>query len=256
MAAYRHDDRGDAAVIRLEGLRKGYGPVVAVEDVSFEVPNGVVTGLLGPNGAGKTTVLRTITGLVSPHRGRVLVDDLDAGREGPRARARLGVLPEGAGVYDRLTVREHLAYSGELQGMKRPILEPHVTRLLDRFGLTSLGARRAGTLSTGERRRLLLAAAMVHDPGNLVLDEPTNGLDVFSARALRREVRRLAAAGCAVLFSSHVMPEVAATCDRVVVLDKGRVVAVGTPAELMARAGTASLEEAFVSIIGSEEGLS
>ncbi len=127
--------------------------------------------------------------------------------------------------------------------------------MLDQLGLTPLAARHAGGLSLGERRRLALARALVHEPGNLVLDEPTNGLDVMSARAVRQEIRRLAAAGCAVLVSSHVMPEVAAMCDRVVVLARGRVAATGTPAELMAETGCVTLEEAFVRIIGSDEGL-
>jgi sodium transport system ATP-binding protein len=152
-------------------------------------------------------------------------------------------------------VREHLEYAGALHGLRPPDLRRRVDTLLDQFALTPLANRRAGTLSLGQRRRTALARALVHDPANVVLDEPTSGLDVLSAREVRREVRRLAAAGRAVILSSHVMPEVAAVCDCVVVLSRGAVAAAGTPAEIIARSGRASLEEAFVELIGSEEGL-
>jgi sodium transport system ATP-binding protein len=242
-------------MIQLEGLQKRYGRTVAVRDVSLVAADGIVTGLLGPNGAGKTTALRAITGLVRPDAGRALVDGLDVSQRPAEARARLGVVPESAGTYDRLSVREHVDYSGQLHGMDRSAIERRAGLLLDQLGLTALASRHAGGLSLGERRRLALARALVHDPANLVLDEPTNGLDVMSARGVRHEIRRLAAAGCAVLVSSHMMPEVAAMCDRVVVLARGVVAATGTPAELMAQTGCATLEEAFVHIIGSDEGL-
>ena len=255
MAVIRRGRRWNTAMIQLDAIQKRYGQTVAVRDVSLLAPNGLVTGLLGPNGAGKTTVLRAITGLIRPDAGRAMVDGLDVSAQPRESRAKLGVVPESAGTYDRLTVREHVAYSGELHGLNRSSLHRRVDELLDQLGLTALAARYAGGLSLGERRRLALARALVHDPGNLVLDEPTNGLDVMSARAVRQEIRRRAAAGGAVLVSSHVMPEVAAMCDRVVVLANGLVAAAGTPAELVAHAGCATLEEAFVRIIGSDEGL-
>lgn len=242
-------------MIQLDGIQKRYGNTVAVRDISLSAPDGVVTGLLGPNGAGKTTALRAITGLIRPDAGRAIVDGLDVSARPGDVRARLGVVPEGAGLYDRLTVWEHVEYSGELHGLSRLVIDGRVGVLLDQLGLTPLASRHAGGLSLGERRRLALARALVHEPLNLVLDEPTNGLDVMSARDVRREIRRLAAAGCAVLVSSHVMPEVAALCDRVVVLARGRVAATGSPAELIAQTGCTTLEEAFVRIIGSDEGL-
>lgn len=242
-------------MIQLDGIQKRYGKTVAVHDVSLLAPNRLVTGLLGPNGAGKTTALRVITGLIHPDQGRAMVDGLDVSASPNDVRARLGVVPESAGTYDRLSVREHVTYSGELHGLGRTEIARRVEVLLAQLGLTALATRHAGGLSLGERRRLALARALVHEPGNLVLDEPTNGLDVMSARAVRQEIRRLAAAGCAVLVSSHVMPEVAALCDRVVVLANGRVAATGTPAELIAQTGCATLEEAFVRIIGTDEGL-
>jgi sodium transport system ATP-binding protein len=242
-------------MIAFENLRKTYGKTVAVDSVSFVAPNGMVTGLLGPNGAGKTTALRVLTGLVKPDGGSALVDGRDVQQDPLTARARLGVLPEAVGLYDHLTVREHLVYSGELHCLPGPDLRHRVERLLEQLGLIPLAGRRAGQLSLGQRRRVALARALVHDPPNVVLDEPTSGLDVLSAREVRREVRRLADTGCAVVLSSHVMPEVSAVCDRIVILSRGLVVASGTPAGILAQTGASVLEEAFVSLIGSEEGL-
>ncbi len=242
-------------MIRVQDIRKRYGATIAVDGVSLDVPDGVITGLLGPNGAGKTTTIRAITGLVRPDAGHVAVDGLDVARRPMPARARLGVVPETIGVYDHLTVREHIEYSARLQGLDNALTRIRTDDLLAQMGLTPLSGRRAAGLSMGERRRLALARAMVHQPRNLVFDEPTNGLDVMSAREVRREIKRLAAGGCAVLVSSHVMPEVAMLCDRVIVMARGTIVAAGTPTELMQQHGGATLEEAFVRVIGSEEGL-
>ena len=242
-------------MIRVQHIRKQYGSTLAVNDVSLDVPDGMVTGLLGPNGAGKTTTIRAITGLTRPDAGGVEVDGVDVARHPLQARAQLGVVPETIGVYDHLTVREHVEYSAELQGVGATCINARIANLLTQMGLTALTARRAGGLSMGERRRLALARAMVHQPRNLVFDEPTNGLDVMSAREVRKEIRRLAGAGCAVLVSSHVMPEVALLCDRVIVMAGGAIVAAGTPAELIQQTRCATLEDAFVRVIGSEEGL-
>jgi sodium transport system ATP-binding protein len=242
-------------MIAVDRLRKTYRTTVAVDDVSFVAPDGMVTGLLGPNGAGKSTTLRALVGLVRPDAGRATVDGQSVQQDPRRARTRLGVLPEVVGLYDRLSVREHLTYSGQLHGLVQPDLDRRVDRLLEQIGLTGIAGRRAGGLSLGERRRVALARALVHDPPNVVLDEPTSGLDVLGAREVRHEVRRLAASGCAVVISSHVMPEISAVCDRIVILARGRVVAAGTPDEILARAGVRELEDAFVTLIGSAEGL-
>lgn len=242
-------------MIEVAGLRKVYGQTVAVDSVSFVAADGVVTGLLGPNGAGKTTALRAITGIVRPDAGRAVVDGVDVGKEPTTARARLGVLPEIVGLYDHLTVREHLIYGGELHGLGGTHLTARVQTLLDELGLSTLSERRAGTLSLGQRRRVALARAVVHDPPNVIFDEPTNGLDVLSARQVRQEIRRLAQSGRAVIVSSHVMPEVSAVCDRIVILSRGRVVADDRPGAILASTKCPSLEEAFVALIGSEEGL-
>ncbi len=243
-------------MIALEGIRKTLGATLAVSNVSFAVQNGQVTGLLGPNGAGKTTTLRTLTGLLTPDRGTVRIDGVDVHRDLFAARARLGVLPETVGLYDRLTVREHLVYTGELHGVQSDDLARRVDSLIQRVGLAHVASRRAATLSLGQRRRVALARALVHEPPNVVLDEPTSGLDVLGVRDVRAEIRRLAVSGCAVIVSTHVMPEISAVCDRIVVLSKGEVVAVGTPEEIQTRAGASTLEEAFVRTIGSAEGLS
>jgi sodium transport system ATP-binding protein len=242
-------------VIAVEHLKKSYGETLAVSSVSFTAPNGVVTGLLGPNGAGKTTVLRALTGVVKPDVGRATVDACDVRRDPLAARARLGVLPEQVGLYDRQTVREHLVYSGELRALTGIGLDRRVDAMLDRFALTAIAMRPAGELSFGQRRRVALACALVHNPSNVVLDEPSNGLDVLSTREVRRVVRDLAASGCAVVLSSHVMPEVSAVCDRIVILSRGLVVAAGTPEEIIALTNATTLEQAFVRLIGSEEGL-
>ncbi len=242
-------------MIAVQDIHKSFGATTAVKGVSFEVPNGSVTALLGPNGAGKTTTIRSITGLVRPDRGEVNVDGVNVAARPIEARARLGVVPEQIGVYDHLTVAEHLHYSAELQGLPSRTAADRTRVLLDQLGLTALSARLAGSLSLGERRRLALTRALVHEPANLVFDEPTNGLDVMSAREVRRAIKALAERGRAVLVSSHVMPEVTALCDRVVIVAGGVVVATGTPADLLARTGCATLEDAFVRLIGSDEGL-
>jgi sodium transport system ATP-binding protein len=242
-------------MIAVSNIRKAFGATTAVNGVSFDVPDGSVTALLGPNGAGKTTTIRSITGLVRPDGGRVHVDGVHVAADPIAARARLGVVPEQIGVYDHLTVREHLEYSAALQGLGRDATAARTRFLLDQLGLTALAPRLAGSLSLGERRRLALTRALVHEPLNLVFDEPTNGLDVMSAREVRSAIRRLAQKGCAVLVSTHVMPDVAALCDRVVILARGVVVADGTPAQLLETTGCHSIEDAFVSLIGSDAGL-
>jgi sodium transport system ATP-binding protein len=242
-------------VIAVDNLRKAYGRTVVVDAVSFVAPDGMVTGLLGPNGAGKTTTLRVLTGLVAADQGTASIDGLHVAANPVAARRRIGVLPEIVGLYDRLSVREHLVYAAQLHGLASRAIDDRVSQLMRQLGLDGLASRRASELSLGEARRVALARALVHDPQNVVLDEPTNGLDVLSARHVRREVRQLAAAGRAVLLSSHVMPEVSAVCDRIVILSKGLVAAEGAPHEILARTATATLEDAFVAIIGSEEGL-
>jgi sodium transport system ATP-binding protein len=239
-------------VIEVADLRKRFGQVTAVEGVSFAAPDGAVTGLLGPNGAGKTTTLRMLCGLVRPDSGRVSVDGVDAVARPLEARARLGVLPDSRGLYPRLTPREHIRYFGRLQGLEGAALEARIDALVEAFDLAEVVDRRAAGFSQGERTKVALARALVHDPGNVLLDEPTNGLDVMTTRATREWIRGLRQRGKCVVFSSHVMQEVSALCDTIVIVSHGRVVAHGTPEALLAQSGAATLEDAFVALAGVE----
>jgi sodium transport system ATP-binding protein len=246
-------------MIRVEGLRKTFatrtGPVQAVAGVSFEAADGQITGLLGPNGAGKTTTLRMLYTLMTPESGRVLVDGIDAALEPTRVRERLGVLPDARGIYKRLTARENIAYFGALHGLDAARIVSRTERLVDALEMREFIDRRAEGFSQGQRTKTAIARALVHDPRNVLLDEPTNGLDVMTTRSLRSFLLGLRDEGRCVLFSSHIMQEVARLCDRIVVIAHGRVVADGTPDDLRAATGCANLEDAFVKAIGTDEGL-
>lgn len=242
-------------MITTEGLHKRFGKTVAVDEVTFTAGDGCVTALLGPNGAGKTTSLRMLYGLLRPDAGRALVDGADAATDPLAAQRRLGVLPDTAGLYGRLTAREHLRYAARLQGLTAKEADARADALIEQLDMKGIADRRTAGFSQGERRKVALGRALIHDPQNVVLDEPTNGLDVPATRAMRRSVRELAERGKCVLFSTHILQEVAAVCDRVVILARGRVVAHGTPDELLAKTGRTNLEDAFVQLIGTEEGL-
>ncbi len=242
-------------MIEVTHLHKRFGAVTAVEDVSFRAEDGVVTGLLGPNGAGKTTTLRMLYTLIQPDKGSAKVDGVDVAQRPLEARKAMGVLPDTRGLYPRLTAREHARYAGELHGLTGAALEKRIQELIELLDMKDIADRRTEGFSQGERMKVSLARALVHGPRNVLLDEPTNGLDVMSTRAVRTLIRRLKQEGHCVLFSSHVMQEVAALCDRIVVVARGRVVAEGSPDELRARTGKDSLEEAFVTVIGTDQGL-
>ena len=235
-------------------LEKRFGSVTAVSDVSFTAGDGRVTGLLGPNGAGKTTTLRMLYGVMRPDRGSITVDGVDTTATPLAAQARVGVLPDVYGLYPRLTAREHIRYFGELHGMSRAALAERTEELFELLDMQHIADRRAAGYSHGERTKVALARALVHRPQNVLLDEPTNGLDVMSTRAVREIVRRLRADGRCVLFSSHVMQEVSALCDSIVVVAGGRVVAQGTPNELRTQGGHDDLEDAFVALAGTASG--
>lgn len=237
-------------MIELQSLHKSFGGKPAVRGVSFTAQDGAITGLLGPNGAGKTTTLRMLYTLMRPDEGRVLVDGIDAATDPLGVRRRLGVLPDARGLYRRLSARENVEYFGRLQGLDAATATRRARELLQTLDMQALAERRTEGFSQGERLKTAIARALVHDPANLVLDEPTNGLDVMATRALREFLGGLRAQGRCVLFSTHIMQEVAALCDRIVVIAAGRVVAQGTPDELRRLAGETSLEEAFVRIIG------
>ena len=239
-------------MIVAEQLRKTFGPIVAVDDVSLRAEDGRVTGLLGPNGAGKSTTLRLLYGLMRPDAGSVRIDDVDVLADPLAAQAKVGVLPDAHGLYPRLSAREHLRYFAELHGLRGAELRDRVDALIDRLHMRGFADRRAQGFSQGERMKVALGRAMVHGPGNVILDEPTNGLDVMSTRAMRELIRSLRDEGMCVVFSSHVMQEVSALCDAIVVVARGRVVARGSVDELREQAGEDSLEDAFVKLAGAE----
>jgi sodium transport system ATP-binding protein len=241
-------------MIQVENLRKQFGPVVAVDGVSFTAADGAVTGLLGPNGAGKTTTLRMLYALMKPDAGSIAVDGVDAVQSPQAAQARLGVLPDVSGLYPRLTPREHLEYYGQLQGIGGKVLNERIGHLFQTLDMNKIADRRTQGFSHGERTKVALARALVHDPKNVLLDEPTNGLDVMSTRAVREIIRRLRADGRCVVFSSHVMQEVSALCDVIIVIARGRIVASGSPDQLREQTGHMSLEDAFVALAGLEHG--
>jgi sodium transport system ATP-binding protein len=233
-------------VIDVRNLAKTYGSLAAVSDVSFVARNGTITGLLGPNGAGKTTTLRMISSLVKPDAGSVQLDGIDVSARPQEARNVLGVLPDDRGLYPRLTAREHIEYFGALYGLEAVEVRRRTSELAELLQMTSLLERRVDGFSQGERTKVAIARALVHNPSNVILDEATNGLDVVSTRAMRDVIRSLADAGAAVLFSSHIMQEVSALCDQIIVVSRGNIVAQGTPQELLDQSDKSSLEEAFI----------
>ncbi len=246
-------------MIEAKNLHKSFaskaGKVVAVDDVSFVAQDGEITGLLGPNGAGKTTTLRMLYTLMQPDPGTVTVDGFDSVRDAEAVRRRLGVLPDARGVYKRLTARENIAYFGRLHQMREDEIAARIALLSTALDMEDFLDRPTEGFSQGQRTKTAIARALVHDPMNVILDEPTNGLDVMTTRGLREFLHGLRAEGRCVIFSSHIMQEVAALCDRIVVIAKGRVVAQGTADELRAQTGQDNLEDAFVKAIGSDEGL-
>jgi sodium transport system ATP-binding protein len=242
-------------MIEVNDLHKAFGAVKAVDGVSFAARDGEITGLLGPNGAGKTTTLRMLYTLMRPDRGAVRVDGIDAAADPLAVRRRLGVLPDARGLYKRLSARENIDYFGRLQGLDAATRRRRADELIAALDMADIAERRTEGFSQGQRVKTAIARALIHDPRNVILDEPTNGLDVMATRAMRTFMRRLKDEGRCVLFSSHIMQEVGALCDRIVVIARGRVVADESPAQLLAQTGKTSLEDAFVAIIGSEEGL-
>jgi sodium transport system ATP-binding protein len=233
----------------MSGRGKQARVVQAVGGVSFVAADGRITGLLGPNGAGKTTTLRIVAGLIAPDAGSVQVGGIDVGRQPQAAQACMGVLSDARGLYPRLTARENIVYYGRLHGMDEARAHARAEQLARLLDLAPLLERRCEGFSQGERMKTALARALVHDPQHIVLDEPTNGLDVLATRALRDALRRLRDdEGKCIVFSTHIMQEVERLCDRVVLVSQGRTVAEGTVAELNAISGTPDFEDSFVAL--------
>lgn len=242
-------------MIEVRDLHKAFGEVKAVDGISFTARDGQITGLLGPNGAGKTTTLRMLYTLMKPDSGQVLVDGIDAAVDPVAVRRKLGVLPDARGLYKRLTARENIDYFARLHGIETQRMHERREMLVDALEMRDILDRRTEGFSQGQRVKTAIARALVHDPKNIILDEPTNGLDVMSTRSMRAFLKSIQSEGRCVLLSSHIMQEVAALCDRIVVIARGGVVAAGSAEALRARTGKANLEDAFVAIIGSNEGL-
>jgi sodium transport system ATP-binding protein len=242
-------------MIEVKALKKHFGDVKAVDGVDFVCPDRQITGLLGPNGAGKTTTLRMIAGLIKPNAGTIMIDDKDVIKDPQAALAILGVQSDMTGVYPRLTTREQLRYYGRFYGLKGQALEQRVQAVIDELNMGELADRRAEGFSRGERQKIVLGRALVHDPHNIILDEPTNGLDVMAVRDTRETIRKFRDQGRCVLFSTHYMDEAERLCDFVAIIVKGRIMAHGSPEELMTRTGKDNLEDAFVELAGGREGL-
>ncbi|WP_194756332.1 ABC transporter ATP-binding protein [Aliidiomarina indica] len=242
-------------MIKTDGLMKAYKDVQALSGLSFNAEDGKITGLLGPNGAGKTTCLRSIYGLIKADAGFATVDNISAAEQPLEVRRRIGIFPDKFGLQERLTAREHIAYFAALHGLRNDTLKEAVERVIQELDMADIADRRTAGFSQGQRMKVALAQAIVHQPQNLILDEPSRGLDVMSTRILRQLMYRLREQGRCILFSSHVMQEVAALCDHVVIMVHGQVKAEGTPQALCERTGKDSFEDAFVELIGTEEGI-
>jgi sodium transport system ATP-binding protein len=242
-------------MIEVQNLSKSFGKLKAVQNVSFSAANGQITGLLGPNGAGKSTTLRMLYTLLKPDSGLAHIDGFDIAQSPLDVQTRIGVLSDAQGIYERLTTRENIRYFGQLHGMRDQELEKRMDELIVMLEMQSIADRRTKGFSTGERLKVAIARALVHDPGNVLLDEPTNGLDVKSTRAMRQFVRKLRDDGKCVILTSHIMQEVSALCDQIIIISNGMIAAQGTPDELLQKTGKDNLEDAFIEIIGTDEGL-
>jgi sodium transport system ATP-binding protein len=242
-------------MIEVQGLSKSFGKIKAVQNLSFSASNGQITGLLGPNGAGKSTTLRMLYTLLKPDSGLARIDGFDVTQSPIDVQARIGVLSDAQGIYERLTARENIRYFGKLHGLRGQKLEKRMDELLIILDMQSIANRKMEGFSTGEQLKVAIARALVHDPGNVLLDEPTNGLDVKSTRAMRQFIRKLRDDGKCILLTSHIMQEVAALCDQIIIISDGIVAAQGTSDELLHKTGKDNLEDAFIEIIGSEDGL-
>ena len=241
-------------MISVNGLIKRFGTVTAVDGVAFSARDGAITGLLGHNGAGKTTSLRILYGLLKADAGSALVDGVDVLREPLKARERIGVMTDSHGLYPRLTAREHIGYFAELRGMSAEQVRTRCDALIHQLGMDDIANRRAEGYSQGERMKVCLARSLVHDPQNVIMDEPTNGLDVMTTRSVRTILQGLKAANKCVLLSSHIMQEVSALCDEVIVISAGKVLYQGGLEQLLVHTGERSLEDAFVNMTTGEGG--
>jgi len=240
-------------MIVIKDLHKSFGEVKAVQGISFRAENGKITGLLGPNGAGKSTTLRALYTVLKPDSGSAEIDNINVVEDPLGARARIGTLPHGSGLYPHLTARENIAYYAKLYNMPPESIDGQVQKVIDQLDINDFADRKTKGFSQGQRTKVSLARSLVHEPQNIILDEPSNGLDVMATRALRGLIRELRNSGKCVLFSSHVMQEVAALCDEIVIISSGKVALQDTPDGIRNTTGCDDLEEAFVKAIDMVE---
>jgi sodium transport system ATP-binding protein len=242
-------------MIQVEEVRKRFGEFHALESVGFTARDGQTTALLGPNGAGKTTLLRILVGLLKRDGGKVEIDGVDPARDPLRVRRDIGFLTDQFGLYERLTTREHLVYFAQLHGMDAPSIRARIDEAVGMLAMEDIIDRRARGFSQGQRIKVALARALLHRPRHFLLDEPSRGLDVMSTRALRRVLTTLREQGSCIIMANHVMQEVTHLCDDVIVIAKGKTVAQGSPQALCELTGIANLEDAFVNLVGTDEGI-
>jgi sodium transport system ATP-binding protein len=242
-------------MIQVEEVRKRFGEFHALESVGFTARDGQTTALLGPNGAGKTTLLRILVGLLKRDGGKVEIDGVDPARDPLRVRRDIGFLTDQFGLYERLTTREHLVYFAQLHGMDAPSIRARIDEAVGMLAMEDIIDRRARGFSQGQRIKVALARALLHRPRHFLLDEPSRGLDVMSTRALRRVLTTLREQGSCIIMATHVMQEVTHLCDDVIVIAKGKTVAQGSPQALCELTGIANLEDAFVNLVGTDEGI-
>lgn len=238
-------------MIEVRNLYKAFGEIHAVEDLSFDTRDGEILGLIGHNGAGKTTTFRIIAGLLKPDQGHTSVDGLDCMTKRLEAQRRLGILPDVRGLYPRLTGREHILYFGRLHGLEGMALVRRTDELIERLGMGEFAQRRTRGFSRGQELKVALARALVHEPQNMIFDEPTNGLDVASSHNVHDLIREMRDQGRSIIISSHIMSEVARLCDRLVIMADGGSLMQGSPDELLERTGRTSLEEIFLATAAS-----
>lgn len=238
-------------MISISGLSKKFGSQVVLNAINCEFHDGEIVGMLGVNGAGKTTLMRIIYGLMLADQGDVVIDGVSVSADPVHARQAIGVLPDDGGLYLRLSARENIQYFGRLSGLEDTVIDQRINRLVEKFSMQDFIDRRTEGFSLGQRMKTRLARAIIHEPKHILLDEPTNGLDVLSTRAVREHLRLLKNEGRSVIFSSHLMYEVSGLCDRVIVLHQGQLVASGTVEEVIAKGQAKNLEEAFVNLTNS-----
>ena len=243
-------------MIKVDGIHKSFGKVHAVRGVSFEAPDGKITGLLGPNGAGKSTTMRVLYTVLRPDEGNATIDGVDVVEDSLGARQRIGALPHSAGLYPHLTARENIAYFAKLCRMDKAEIDDRVDEIIRLLEIEEFAERRTKGFSHGQRTKVALARALVHDPRNVILDEPTSGLDVMATRSLRELILKLKDEGRCVLFSSHIMQEVAALCDDICIIAHGKVAIDDSIDGIRERTGCDDIEDAFVEAIQMVEPVS